>query len=93
MWISKVTLPLLCGVQFLVVLDATIVAIALPDIRTALGFPSAAALQWVISAYTLTFGGLLVAAGRLGDLAGRRRLFVAGVSGFGAASLACALAP
>jgi MFS family permease len=87
-----VTLMLLCGTQFLVVLDATIVAIALPDIRRSLGF-SATGLQWVISAYTLTFGGLLVAAGRLGDLAGRRRLFVAGVTGFGAASLACALAP
>jgi len=93
MSISKVTLPLLCGAQFLVVLDATIVAVALPDIRAALGFASAAGLQWVISAYTLTFGGLLVAAGRLGDVAGRRRLFAAGVSGFGAASLACALAP
>ena len=85
-------LVLLCGAQFLVVLDVTIVAVALPDMRASLGF-SAAGLQWVLSAYTLTFGGLLVVAGRAGDLFGRRRLFAAGVVGFGAASLACALAP
>jgi len=85
-------LVLLCGAQFLVVLDVTIVAVALPDMRASLGF-SAAGLQWVLSAYTLTFGGLLVVAGRAGDLFGRRRLFAAGVAGFGAASLACALAP
>src|SRR5918997_2907791 len=89
---STVTLALLCSAQFLIVLDVTIVAIALPDIRRDLGF-SASSLQWVLSAYTLTFGGLLVAAGRLGDLLCRRRLFAAGVAGFGAASLACALAP
>jgi MFS family permease len=85
-------LVLLCGAQFLVVLDVTIVAVALPDMRESLGF-SAAGLQWVLSAYTLTFGGLLVVAGRAGDLFGRRRLFAAGVAGFGVASLACALAP
>src|SRR5918998_1642815 len=89
---STVTLALLCSAQFLIVLDVTIVAIALPDIRGDLGF-SASSLQWVLSAYTLAFGGLLVAAGRLGDLLCRRRLFAAGVAGFGAASLACALAP
>jgi MFS family permease len=88
----RATLALLCGAQFLIVLDVTIVAIALPDIRDSLGF-SAAGLQWVLSAYTLAFGGLLVVAGRVGDLVGPRRLFVAGVAGFGAASLACALAP
>ena len=85
-------LVLLCGAQFLVVLDATIVAIALPDIRESLGF-SEAGLQWVLSAYTLTFGGLLVVAGRAGDLVGRRRMFAAGVAAFGVASLACGLAP
>ncbi|HWM12542.1 MAG TPA: MFS transporter [Solirubrobacteraceae bacterium] len=89
---STVTLALLCSAQFLIVLDVTIVAIALPDIRDDLGF-SSSSLQWVLSAYTLTFGGLLVAAGRLGDLLCRRRLFVAGLAAFGAASLACALAP
>ena len=93
MTLSKVTpaLVLLCGAQFLIVLDVTIVAIALPEIRDSLGF-SAAGLQWVLSAYTLAFGGLLVVAGRAGDLVGQRRLFAAGVAGFGAASLACALA-
>jgi MFS family permease len=59
---STVTLLTLCGTQFLVVLDVTIVAIALPDVRAALGF-SPADLQWVLSAYALAFGGLLVAAG------------------------------
>ena len=85
-------LALLCGTQFLVVLDVTIVAIALPDIRRSLGF-TPEDLQWVLSAYALAFGGLLVAAGRVADLAGPRRVFAAGVLGFGAASLACALAP
>jgi MFS family permease len=85
-------LLLLCAAQFVVVLDVTIVAVALPAIRDALGF-STESLQWVVTAYTLTFGGLLIAAGRLGDLAGRRRVFRAGLVLFGAASLACALAP
>ena len=89
---STVTLITLCAAQFLVVLDVTIVAIALPDIRDSLGF-SATGLQWVLSAYTLAYGGLLVVAGRAGDLLGPRRLFAAGVAGFGASSLACALSP
>jgi MFS family permease len=84
-------LPLLCSAQFLLVLDVTIVAVALPSVREALGF-SAAGLQWVLSAYTLAFGGLLVAAGRAGDLFGRRRLFATGLALFGAASLSCGLA-
>ena len=83
---------LLCAAQFLVVLDVTIVAVALPAIRDSLAM-SPENLQWVVSAYTLTFGGLLIAAGRLGDVLGRRRLFTAGLVTFGAASLACALAP
>jgi MFS family permease len=89
---TTVTLLVLCGTQFLLVLDLTIVAIALPDIRGSLGFDPED-LQWVISAYALAFGGLLVAAGRVADIAGPRRVFAAGVVGFGAASLACALAP
>jgi MFS family permease len=89
---TTVTLLVLCGTQFLLVLDLTIVAIALPDIRGSLGF-TAEDLQWVLSAYALAFGGLLVAAGRVADLVGPRRVFAAGVLGFGAASLACALAP
>jgi MFS family permease len=85
-------LVLLCTAQFVVVLDATIVAVALPAIRRSLGF-DAAGLQWVLTAYALTFGGLLVAAGRAADLFGRRRLFRAGLVVFGSASLACGLAP
>ena len=85
------TLALLCSAQFLLVLDVTIVAVTLPTVRRELGF-TAAGLQWVVSAYTLAFGGLLVAAGRAGDLFGRRRLFALGLALFGAASLACGLA-
>ena len=82
----------LCAAQFLLVLDVTIVAVALPSMRHAFGL-SPEALQWVITAYTLAFGGLLVATGRAGDLLGHRRLFRAGLVTFGGASLACALAP
>ena len=75
----------------MVVLDATIVAIALPEIQSDLGF-SQAGLQWVISAYTLAFGGFLLLAGRAADLWGRRRLFMVGLAVFSVASLACGLA-
>jgi MFS family permease len=85
-------LALLCGAQFLVVLDVTIVVIALPEIRRSLGF-SPEDLQWVVTAYTLAFGGLLIPAGRAADLAGRRRLLRIGVALFGLASLGCGLAP
>ena len=85
-------LALLCVAQFVVVLDVTIVAIALPAIRQDLGF-APADLQWVLSAYTLTFGGGLLLAGRVADLYGARRAFRSGLLIFAAASLACALAP
>ena len=85
-------LALLCVAQFVVVLDVTIVAIALPAIRRDLGFEPAD-LQWVLSAYTLTFGGGLLLAGRVADLYGARRAFRSGLLIFAAASLACALAP
>jgi MFS family permease len=88
----KRTLAWLCAAQFVVVLDVTIVAVGLPAIRHSLGM-STESLQWVVGAYTLAFGGLLIAAGRVGDLAGRRRVFRIGLVTFGAASLACALAP
>src|SRR5829696_1245384 len=84
-------LGLLCVAQFMVVLDATIVAIALPEIQSDLGF-SQAGLQWVISAYTLAFGGFLLLAGRAADLWGRRKLFMVGLVVFPGASLACGLA-
>jgi EmrB/QacA subfamily drug resistance transporter len=80
-------LAVLAVAQFMVVLDVTIVNVALPAIQSDLGF-SADGLQWVVNAYTLAFGGLLLLGGRAGDLLGRRRLFVVGLALFGAASLA-----
>jgi MFS family permease len=84
-------IALLCAVQFVAVLDTTIVAVALPSIERDLGF-STATLQWVVTGYTLAFGGLLIPAGRAGDLLGHRRLFIAGLALFSAASAGCALA-
>jgi EmrB/QacA subfamily drug resistance transporter len=84
-------LALLCGAFFMVVLDATIVLVALPSIQADLGF-SEHGLQWVLSAYALSFGGLLLLGGRAADLLGRRRLFMIGVLFFTAASLMCGLA-
>jgi EmrB/QacA subfamily drug resistance transporter len=86
----RVALP--CVAQFVVVLDATIVAIALPAIGADLGLETAS-LGWLLTGYTLVFGGCLIAAGRLADRVGRRRIFAAGLLLFGAASLACGLAP
>src|SRR5437899_2078364 len=83
-------LILLCAIQFMVVLDISIVNVALPTIKTALKF-SEANLQWVVSAYTLTFGGFLMLGGRVADLLGRKRLFMGGLVLFSAASLACGL--
>jgi EmrB/QacA subfamily drug resistance transporter len=85
------TLLLLGTVQFLDIADSSIVNVALPSIQHALHF-SQQNLQWVASGYLLTFGGFLLLGGRLGDLLGRRRMLVAGVSIFGLASLAGALA-
>ncbi len=73
--------------QLMVVLDASIVNVALPHIQGALGF-SGTGLEWVVNAYSLTFGGLLLLGGRAGDLLGRRKVFVAGIVLFSAASLA-----
>ncbi len=81
-----VVLVIACMAQFMVVLDATVVNVALPSIQRGLGF-SAANLQWVVNAYTLVFGGFLLLGGRAADLLGRKRLFVAGVVLFSAASL------
>src|SRR6201981_3921042 len=80
-----------CLAQFMVVLDATVTNVALPTIGRDLHF-SASDLQWVVTAYTLTFGGCLLLGGRSADLFGRRRLFTLGVSIFTLASLADALA-
>jgi EmrB/QacA subfamily drug resistance transporter len=85
------TLVVLAVAQFMVVLDVTIVNVALPDIQRDLGF-SAAGLQWVISAYTLLFGGFLLLGGRTADLLGRRRMFIIGLLVFGVTSLVAGLA-
>jgi EmrB/QacA subfamily drug resistance transporter len=84
-------LYVLCLGDLLIVLDISIVNVALPSIREDLGF-SEASLAWVINAYTLTFGGFLLLAGRLGDIYGHRRVFVLGVGLFTLASLFCGLA-
>ena len=80
-------LLVLATAQLMVVLDATIVNVALPHIQRALGF-SGSGLEWVVNAYALTFGGLLLLGGRAGDLLGRRKMFIAGLLLFSAASLA-----
>ena len=82
-WIA---LALLCVAQFVVVLDASIVNVALPTIGSDLGF-SQDNLSWVINAYVLTFGGFLLLGGRLADLLGRRRVFMSGLVLFALASL------
>ena len=84
-------LALLCGAFFMVLLDGTITIVALPSIGADFRF-SEQGLQWVLSAYALTFGGLLLLGGRAADLLGRRRVFMAGVLFFTAASLMCGLA-
>src|SRR6266498_1433587 len=84
-------LYVLCLGDLMIVLDSTIVNVALPSIRDDLGF-SETSLAWVVNAYLLTFGGFLLLGGRLGDLFGHRRLFIYGISLFTVASLACGLA-
>ena len=84
-------LALLCGAFFMVILDAAIVVVALPSIEADLGF-SPQGLQWVLSAYALTFAGLLLLGGRAADLLCRRRLFMTGLAFFTLASLLCGLA-
>ena len=87
-WIA---LAVVCLGQFMVVLDSSIVNVALEDIQTDLHF-SAAALTWVVNAYLVTFGSFMLVAGRLGDLVGRRRVFLWGVALFTLASAACGFA-
>jgi EmrB/QacA subfamily drug resistance transporter len=87
-WLALIVL---CLGSLMIVLDTTIVNVALPSIRTDLGF-SQTSLAWVVNAYLLTFGGFLLLGGRLGDLFGYRRLFVAGIALFTVASLFCGLA-
>src|SRR5881397_707105 len=84
-------LYVLCLGSLMIVLDVTIVNVALPSIRGDLGF-SETSLAWVVNAYLLTYGGFLLLGGRLGDLFGHRRLFLAGITLFTLASLACGVA-
>ncbi|WP_296601349.1 DHA2 family efflux MFS transporter permease subunit [Nocardioides sp.] len=85
-------LYVLCLGDLMIVLDSSIVNVALPSIQTDLGF-SQDALAWVVNAYLLTFGGFLLLSGRLGDLLGNKRVFLGGVVSFTVASVACGLAP
>jgi len=87
-WIALVVL---CAGMLMIVLDATIVNVALPSIQDDLGF-SQSSLAWVVNAYLIAFGGLLLLAGRLGDLLGRRNVFLFGLTLFALASLACGVA-
>lgn len=84
-------LAVLCAASLMVVLDSSIVAVALPAIQADLGF-TPAGLSWVVTAYLVAFGGLLLISGRLGDLIGRRRVFLGGLSLFTLASLVAGLA-
>ena len=88
-WLALVVL---CVGQLMIVLDATVVNVALPSIQRDLGF-SQTSLAWVVNGYLIAFGGLLLLAGRVGDLVGRRRVFLGGLALFTAASLLCGLAP
>src|SRR5487761_997973 len=84
-------LVVLCTGMLMIVLDMTVVNVALPSIQGDLNF-SQSGLAWVVNAYLIAFGGLLLLAGRLGDLAGRRNVFLAGLGVFTAASLVCGIA-
>jgi EmrB/QacA subfamily drug resistance transporter len=85
-------LAVLCAGTLMIVLDATIVNVALPAIQRDLGF-SQSSLAWVVNAYLIAFGGVLLLAGRLGDLIGRRRIFLLGLTVFTVASFACGISP
>lgn len=88
---TSIALAIIATVQLMIILDSTVVNVALPEIQRDLGF-SSASLSWVLNAYTLTFGGLLLLGGRMGDLLGRRRAFLGGVALFTVASFAGGLA-
>jgi len=87
-WLALIVL---CLSTLMIVLDSTIVNVALPSIRASLGF-TGVSLAWVVNAYLLTFGGFLLLGGRLGDLYGQRRYFLIGLVIFTLASLSCGLA-
>src|SRR3954462_8934536 len=87
-WLALV---ILCTGMLMIVLDATVVNVALPSIQDDLGF-SPSSLAWVVNAYLIAFGGLLLLAGRIGDLVSRRGMFLAGLVVFTVASLVCGVA-
>ncbi|MEU9451170.1 MFS transporter [Streptomyces sp. NPDC048277] len=87
----RASLVVLCAGALMTILDGTIVTVAMPAMQTDLGF-SGAGLAWVVNAYLIPFGGLLLLAGRLGDLLGRKRMFTAGIAVFTVASVLCGLA-
>src|SRR5881275_2734827 len=87
-WIA---LYVLCVGMLMIVLDVTVVNVALPSIQSDLGF-SQSSLAWVVNAYLIAFGGLLLLAGRFGDILGRKRIFLAGLAVFIVASLVCGVA-
>src|SRR5438477_3754048 len=84
-------LVVLCAGMLMIILDQTIVNVALPSIQRDLGF-SQSSLAWVVNAYLIAYGGLMLLAGRLGDLIGRKRVFLSGLALFTAASLLCGAA-
>jgi EmrB/QacA subfamily drug resistance transporter len=86
----RLALWLLCAASLMIILDGTIVTVALPSIQRGLGF-SAGSLSWVLNVYLIAFGSLLLLAGRLGDLIGRKRMFLSGLAVFTMASLLCGL--
>src|SRR3954464_8474306 len=87
----RLALYVLCAGMLMIVLDATVPNVAPPSIQDDLGF-SSSSLAWVVNAYMIAFGGLLLLAGRLGDLIGRRNIFLAGLGVFTTASLVCGIA-
>src|SRR5262249_23326422 len=87
-WIA---LYVLCVGMLMIVLDVTVVNVAVPSIKSDLGF-SQSSLAWVVNAYLISFGGLLLLAGRFGDILGRKRVFLAGLALFVASSALCGLA-
>src|SRR5213078_3982049 len=86
-WLALIVL---CSGMLMIVLDQTVVNVALPSIQRDLGF-SQSGLAWVVNAYLIAFGGLLLLAGRLGDLVGRKRVLLTGLAVFTTASLLCGL--
>src|SRR5918992_5758739 len=87
-WLALVVL---CVGMLMIVLDVTVVNVALPSIQSDLAF-SQSSLAWVVNAYLIAFGGLLLLAGRFGDIIGRRKMFLIGLTVFTGASLLCAVA-